>query len=177
MFAQWHLCFLLTLTLTLTLTSKIAGHCTVEQLICRDEHPQQGLLTRMSTILSRVHNSVFEKNLKNEVFDVRKALQLERRKVLEGVHLVFSRVIPLGQDPTTHELWKLAESFGARCSTTLVPGVTHLVAGDAATEKAEAARAAGIAIVDPSWLRFCCAFWKKPDESKFPVATSARPLS
>jgi NAD-dependent DNA ligase len=140
-------------------------------LMYRDEHPQQGLLTRMSTVLGRVHRAVFEKN---QICDVRMALKLERQKVLEGVHLVFSRVIPLGQDPTTHELWKLAESFGARCSTNLVPGVTHLVAGDAATEKAEAARAAGISIVDPSWLRFCCAFWKKADESKFPVTTSGR---
>lgn len=56
-------------------------------------------------------------------------------QVLHGVHLVFTRVIPLEMEPSSHPLWRLAESFGARCSTTLDARTTHVVAGASGTEK------------------------------------------
>ena len=40
--------------------------------------------------------------------DVRHHLQGLRAQVLQGVHLVFSHVIPLEQDMTQHPLWQLA---------------------------------------------------------------------
>ena len=42
-------------------------------------------------------------------------LTLEKRRVLRGVELVFSGVVPSGVDPSAHPLWRLAEAFGARC--------------------------------------------------------------
>lgn len=56
-------------------------------------------------------------------------------QVLRGVRLVFTRVIPLEMEPSTHPLWRLAESFGARCSTVLDGATTHVVAGASGTEK------------------------------------------
>ena len=43
-------------------------------------------------------------------------LTLEKRRVLRGVELVFSGVVPSGVDPSAHPLWRLAEAFGARCA-------------------------------------------------------------
>lgn len=102
-------------------------------------------------------------------WDVRKVLAEERQQILKGVHIVFSRVIPLDKDPVNHDLWKLAELLGARCGTNLVPGVTHLVASEAGTEKVDAAVAAGALVVSPGWLKACCALWRRVEEAKFQV--------
>ena len=59
----------------------------------------------------------------------------ERRKVLAGLHLVFSRVMPLEQDPQQHPLWVLAQQFGAQCSSQCSDATTHVVANMRGTEK------------------------------------------
>lgn len=56
-------------------------------------------------------------------------------KVLKGVHILFTHVIPIGQEPSQHKLWRMAESFGATCTTQTDPGVTHVVAGSTGTAK------------------------------------------
>lgn len=58
-----------------------------------------------------------------------------RVQVLRGVHIVFTRVIPLEVQPDTHPLWMLANSYGATCGTVLSDAVTHVVAGCDGTEK------------------------------------------
>lgn len=68
--------------------------------------------------------------------DVRSVMDEERRQVLSGCQLVFSRVIPLSlPDPSRHALWALAEQFGAACSTECTEGTTHVVASSKGTEK------------------------------------------
>ncbi len=81
-------------------------------------------------VLLRVHHGIFRRleghspaELVKQVldgsmaqWDVRQALQAERRRVLSGCVVMFSRAIPLGQDPRSHRLWQLAERFGAVCS-------------------------------------------------------------
>ncbi|KAG7672111.1 hypothetical protein KSW81_004994 [Nannochloris sp. 'desiccata'] len=149
----------------------------------KDEDLKAGMLMITLNLLEKMHAEVF-KALKDSSAaskttkttfegaksDVRHVLTNYRKKVLKGVHLVFSRVIPLEQDPKTHELWRMAEAFGASCSAVMQPGVTtHLVAGDAGTEKVLAARAQGIAVVSPLWLRGCCLLWKRLDEKKYAV--------
>lgn len=51
------------------------------------------------------------------------------------MRLVFTRVIPLEQDPSSHPLWRLAESFGATCAINLDAATTHVIAGASGTEK------------------------------------------
>jgi RNA polymerase II C-terminal domain phosphatase-like 3/4 len=147
----------------------------------RDEDIKAGMLMKTLELLEKVHAEVF-KTLQNVAspskshssskrtakIDVRQVLTNHRKKVLKGVNIVFSRIIPLEQDPKTHELWKMAEAFGANCSAVMQPGkTTHLVAGDSGTEKASAARAQGIAVVSPLWLRGSCYLWKKLDERQY----------
>ena len=68
-------------------------------------------------------------------WDVRHVLGELRQRVLRGVTIVFSRVIPLERPPQTHPLWQQAEHFGARCCTSMEPGVTHVVAAAGGTDK------------------------------------------
>lgn len=68
-------------------------------------------------------------------WDVRHVLGEMRQKVLRGLSVVFSRIIPLGARPDGHPLWQMAEAFGARCSTTLDATTTHVVATTVATDK------------------------------------------
>jgi RNA polymerase II C-terminal domain phosphatase-like 3/4 len=59
--------------------------------------------------------------------------------LLLGVHLVFSRVIPLESNPRQHPLWQLAEQFGATCGEQCNETTTHVVATHGGTEKVRAA--------------------------------------
>jgi hypothetical protein len=68
-------------------------------------------------------------------WDVRDVLGARRQQVLAGAVIAFSRVIPLEMAPASHPLWRLAEEYGARCTTSLTPEVTHVVAMSRATEK------------------------------------------
>ena len=51
-----------------------------------------------------------------------------RSDVFEGVHILFSSVIPLDTKPETTEVWRMAHMFGAYCSTELTNDITHVVA-------------------------------------------------
>ena len=74
-----------------------------------------------------------------------------REQVLAGVRILFSRVIPLEQPPASHALWRLAEAFGAACTTAADPGVTHVVASTRGTEKVFWALQTGKQVVLPAW--------------------------
>ena len=51
-----------------------------------------------------------------------------RLRTFDGLHLLFSSVIPLDTRPETTDIWNLAEAFGASCHSELTSEVTHLVA-------------------------------------------------
>jgi len=51
-----------------------------------------------------------------------------RLQTFDGLHILFSSVIPLDTRPETTDIWNLAEAFGASCHTELSGEVTHLVA-------------------------------------------------
>lgn len=48
-------------------------------------------------------------------------------QVLAGVVIMFSRIIPLDEEPTQHPLWLRAQAFGAACTVHMSDAVTHLV--------------------------------------------------
>lgn len=146
----------------------------------RDEDAERGMLMVALEVLTRVHDAVLRAlrspplplpngELVYQNWDVRHALGTERQQVLHGVHLVFTRVIPLEMEPSSHPLWRLAESFGARCSTTLDARTTHVVAGASGTEKVLQARTAGKWVVTPAWLECSCVLWKRASEERFLV--------
>lgn len=151
----------------------------------RDDDPYQGTMMMTLAILEKVHADVFHAlrapshvvSLGKEVYpswDVRYLLAKRRTAVLRGVHIVFSRVIPLDANPKEHELWKRAEAFGAVCSAQVGPETTHLVASVGGTEKAVQAVAAGLHLVLPAWLEASCTQWQRADEGKFPVPPAVK---
>lgn len=57
-------------------------------------------------------------------------------QVLAGVHIMFSRVIPLQEGrPEQHPMWRKAVKFGATCTTQPNDAVTHVAAYVNGTEK------------------------------------------
>ncbi|KAM3579041.1 CTD phosphatase Fcp1 [Umbelopsis sp. WA50703] len=100
--------------------------------------------------------------------DVTTLLPELKAKVLEGTVILFSSVIPLGQDPEQSDIWRLAVSFGAQCTPELTGRVTHVVAGKAGTQKVNAARKhAHIRIVRVEWLLDSTAKWSCLDTSDY----------
>ncbi|KAF9978783.1 Carboxy-terminal domain (CTD) phosphatase [Actinomortierella ambigua] len=124
-------------------------------------------------ILGKVHERFYDayetaKERGEGKADVKDIIDDMRKTVLQNCHIVFSSVIPLGQDQYRSEIWRQATSFGARCSTDLDHGVTHLVAAKAGTAKVgKARRMKGVKIVKPEWLYHSISKWKKQDEAEY----------
>lgn len=72
-------------------------------------------------------------------------------QVLVGVVILFSALVPLGQDPRSHNLGQLAEQYGARCVTKEDDSVTHVVASSNGSTKARWALASGRHLVSRHW--------------------------
>ncbi|KAG6854140.1 hypothetical protein C0991_010051 [Blastosporella zonata] len=137
-------------------------------------------LDRVSKILREVHDRFFDsydtfsargtspKRREKPPYDVTKIIPRIRTEVLEGVHLLFSSVIPLDTRPESTEIWKMAHMFGARCSTELKPDITHVVAAKRGTVKVDMARKrGGIKIVWLAWFTDSIATWQRQDETPY----------
>ncbi|GAB4817569.1 hypothetical protein N2152v2_004615 [Parachlorella kessleri] len=146
----------------------------------RDECFEAGMLPITLDVLLRVHKLVLAAvaalpstlpsgDVVYPNWDVRHVLGELRQRVLRGVTLVFSRVFPLERQPQTHPLWQMAEHFGARCCTSMEPGVTHVVAAAGGTEKVLQARQRGLFVVTPGWLECSCILWRRAEEHRFAV--------
>ncbi|KAG8730613.1 Carboxy-terminal domain (CTD) phosphatase, partial [Ceratobasidium sp. 428] len=139
-------------------------------------------LDRIYSVLDEIHTRFFQAyeqewlagNKSRKVsaiergFNVQRIIPAIKRRVLAGVHILFTGVIALGTDPTTSEYWRQSEIFGARCYKQLEPQITHVVAAKRGTEKVNQARArGGIAIVRPEWLHRVVTTWSRPPEEEF----------
>ncbi|KAI6007141.1 hypothetical protein EDD15DRAFT_2152913 [Pisolithus albus] len=101
-------------------------------------------------------------------YDVTQIIPRMRERTLEGVHILFSSVIPLDTQPDTSEVWKVACMFGAKCYQELSARVTHVVAAKHGTAKVDAARKrGGVKIVWLSWFTDSVALWQRQDETPY----------
>ena len=99
-----------------------------------------------------------------------------KSQVLQGVHLVFSGVVPLGVDIYSHDTAIWATSFGASVSDNITKRTTHVVASpERRTAKVrQAAKKGGrIAIVSQGWLFASFSQWKKVDEEAYRIHSDA----
>lgn len=138
-------------------------------------------LERVGKLLRYVHRRFFEaydarspENSRrktgpsSKAYDVTRIIPRLRSEVLEGVHILFSSVIPLDTKPETTEIWRMAHMFGARCSTELTSDITHVVAAKRGTVKVDMARKrGGIKIVWLAWFTDCIASWQRQDEKPY----------
>lgn len=86
-------------------------------------------LKLISSLMDKIH-STFYRN--PERGDVRVILPQMKQRVLAGVHILFSSIIPVAMNQESHEYWHLAVSHGAICHKDLDIDVTHVVAAKVA---------------------------------------------
>ncbi len=99
-----------------------------------------------------------------------------KSRVLAGVTLVFSGVVPLGVDIQSHDLAVWAKSFGAVVSENLSKRTTHVIASpERRTAKVRQAvkRGGRVKIVTQHWLFACFTQWVKVDEEEYRVHSDA----
>ena len=100
--------------------------------------------------------------------DVRTIMPQMKESVLESTVLCFSSVFPLNQDPTKNDIWSMAVSFGAECTTELTRAVTHLVTQKKGTKKClDASAIPGVQVVRLEWLLDCIFDWERKDETLY----------
>ncbi|KAI9460489.1 hypothetical protein BJY52DRAFT_1118068 [Lactarius psammicola] len=102
------------------------------------------------------------------LYDTRIIIPGLRLQTFDGLHILFSSVIPLDTRPESTDVWNLAEAFGATCHTELSGEVTHLVAAKRGTSKIDQARKRGdIKIVWLAWFTDSIAHWERQDETPY----------
>ena len=96
-------------------------------------------------------------------------LKTIRKEVLKDCKIVFTHVFPTNFTAEHHHLWKIAEQLGATCSTEVDPSVTHVVSGDAGTDKSRWAARENKFLVNPGWIEASNFLWRKQPEENFSV--------
>ncbi|RMJ26105.1 hypothetical protein PHISP_03038 [Aspergillus sp. HF37] len=100
--------------------------------------------------------------------DVQDIVPQLKRRILGGVVLVFSGVLPLGTDTQNADISLWAKSFGAVIASKINLKTTHLVAGRNRTAKVrEATRFPDVKIVTTQWLLDSLTHWKRHDEEPY----------
>lgn len=100
--------------------------------------------------------------------DVKDIMPQIKARILGGVVLVFSGVLPLGIDFQNADISLWAKSFGVVISSRINARTTHLVAGRNRTAKVrEATRYPDIKIVTTQWLVDSLVQWRQVDEEPY----------
>ena len=118
-----------------------------------------------------------EKSDLDLVPDIKTVLPSVKSKVLAGVVIVFSGVVPLGMDVGSTDSAILARSFGARIEENVGKATTHVVAARNRTLKVRKAIKRGkgsIKIVNPQWLTDSVNRWSKVDERPYLLDTEGK---
>lgn len=112
-----------------------------------------------------------------EIPDMKRTVPYVKSKVLRGVNIVFSGIIPTNEDPTQAWIYKTAKSFGAEIHDHIRKSTSHLVAGRWGTTKVHAAiQMESLKVVVPQWIYSCFERWEHVDERLF-VLTKENSLS
>ncbi|KAF0295074.1 RNA polymerase II subunit A C-terminal domain phosphatase [Amphibalanus amphitrite] len=136
-------------------------------------------LSHLEDILLLIHRafySMLKKSDAGEPPDLRLLIPYVRKKVLKGVRLVFSGVVPNNQELSSSRPYQVATNLGAVVQDRLVRKgprdelTTHLVAARLGTAKVnEALRSKRIQLVTLDWLWSCAERWERVDERLFPL--------
>ncbi|KIV96441.1 hypothetical protein, variant 1 [Exophiala mesophila] len=99
--------------------------------------------------------------------DIKRVMPAMKHRVLTGVTIVFSGVLPLGTDIQTADISTWAKSFGATITDKVGRDVTHLIAARPGTAKVKQAVKRGIKVVGTPWLVESMQQWRKLDERPY----------
>ncbi|XP_023218409.1 RNA polymerase II subunit A C-terminal domain phosphatase-like [Centruroides sculpturatus] len=146
-----------------------------------DKEDSDDYLLHLEDILKIIHKAYYDMydqmkaQGKNTIPDLKNVIPYVRRKVLKGVNIVFSGVIPTNMPAERSKLWIVAKSLGANVSPDIEfpgqsgqNGTTHVIAVKWGTIKVNKARKIkDIHIVTPEWLWSCAERWDHVDEKLF----------
>jgi RNA polymerase II subunit A-like phosphatase len=139
-------------------------------------------LIYLEDVLKRIHAAYYEmydqmkKKQSSEIPDMKRIIPYVRKKVLQGVNILFSGVIPMNQPPEKSRAYNVARSLGANIHTTFIPqddskkggATTHLVAAKVGTAKViQAKKHKNVHVVNPDWLWTCTERWEWVEERLF----------
>ena len=99
--------------------------------------------------------------------DVKQVLPAMKVKVLKGVVIVFSGVLPLGSDIQNADISTWAKTYGASVVEKVTRDVTHVIAARPGTAKVKQAIKKGIKVVGTPWLIESMQRWRKLDEKPY----------
>lgn len=100
--------------------------------------------------------------------DIKFVMPAMKRKVLDGVVIVFSGVLPLSADIQNADISVWAKSFGATIEHEVRRKTTHLVAARTGTAKVrQALKRKVVKVVSTKWLLQCFSEWRKVDETPY----------
>ncbi|KAJ5648220.1 hypothetical protein N7490_004592 [Penicillium lividum] len=100
--------------------------------------------------------------------DVKDIMPKIKARILGGVVIVFSGVLPLGTDTQNADISLWAKTFGIVISSKIDGRTTHLIAGRNRTAKVrEATRYPNVKIVTTQWLLDCLTSWRRLDEEPY----------
>ncbi|XP_037084771.1 RNA polymerase II subunit A C-terminal domain phosphatase-like [Pollicipes pollicipes] len=142
----------------------------------RDEDDYLLHLEDILLLIHRAFYSMLKKCDTREPPDLRLLIPYVRKKVLKGVRLVFSGVVPNNVELSTSRPYQVAVNLGAVVQEKLVRKgprdelTTHLVAARLGTAKVnEALRSKRIQLVTLDWLWSCAERWERVEERLYPL--------
>ncbi|XP_045537551.1 RNA polymerase II subunit A C-terminal domain phosphatase [Papilio machaon] len=130
-------------------------------------------LIYLEDILNRIHQhfyDLYENMGRKQIPDLKTIIPEVKSKVLAGVSLVFSGLVPTHQRLETSRAYLVARSLGAEVTQDLTEKSTHLVAVRSGTAKVNIARRMAedkrrkFYVVTPEWLWTCAERWERVDE-------------
>ncbi|XP_014295652.1 RNA polymerase II subunit A C-terminal domain phosphatase isoform X1 [Microplitis demolitor] len=140
-----------------------------------DDNDHDDYLLYLEDILRRIHNEFYKHIENNDRKPLREIIPQVRIRVLEGLCLTFSGLVPTNHKLEQSRAYKVAMAFGAKVTQDLTESTTHLVAIKPGTAKANTAKKnPSIKIVNPDWLWSCAERWEHVDERLFPLTAKAR---
>ncbi|XP_031782575.1 RNA polymerase II subunit A C-terminal domain phosphatase [Nasonia vitripennis] len=141
------------------------------QFNSQEMEDQDDYLLYLEDILKRIHTEFYaEGDSEPRSRTLKEIIPKVRSRVLKGLCLTFSGLVPNNQKLHQSRAYKVARAFGAQASQDLTEQTTHLVAIQPGTVKVrEAKRQGKVKIVNPDWLWTCAERWEHVDERLYPL--------
>ena len=99
--------------------------------------------------------------------DIKTVMPEMKNRVLAGVVICFSGVLPLETDVQVADISLWAKTFGASIAEKVGRKVTHVVAARAGTSKVKQGVRRGLWVVGTQWLIDCMTAWKRVREDDY----------
>lgn len=147
-----------------------------EENLLRDDDNE---LIALDKVLVNIHEEYYKRYNKDSKPDLTEIIPTMKSKVLEGITVLFSGIIPLGINLDSADIVIWCKQFGVKVVNEVYPEITHVVCRDVSedigpTFKARVARKLypdTVKIVNPDWLFSCLSNWAIVDEKEYLVAT------